>query len=316
MPPFFQGFGYAKALVFGEYAVMHGAPALVAALDRRAFARIRKRPPSPQSAFAQKLSEAVFGKGPPFIELKSEAFWSKNGEKIGIGSSAAAVVALTQAMTRRAQQPFPTYQAILQAIALHRSLQGEAGSGADIIAAAMGGLVLVEHCPYAPAITTIPTSLLPPCCLLSTPVSAPTTDYLQAVERVQHTPDYQCIIENMTDICQALAQYLKTAAASLAQRCDATFIELLRASLPLLTALSSVIHKPILTRTFHELNPIAQACDVLLKTSGAGGGDILMVMADDNEKLTRFLKRIPNQSGLTPIPVQIPPSRSASLICA
>jgi len=315
MPPFFQGFGYAKALVFGEYAVMHGAPALVAALNCRAFARLRKKPPSPQSPFAQKLSQAVFGKGPPFAELRSEAFWGKNGEKIGIGSSAAAVVALTQAMARHAQHPFPTYQAILQAIALHRSLQGEAGSGADIIAAAMGGLVLVEHCPHAPAITTLPASLLPPCCLLSTPVSAPTADYLQAVAHVQHTPDYQCIIENMTDICQALAQYLRAAAASPTQRRDETFIELLRATIPLLTALSSVIHKPVLTRSFHELNPIAQACGVLLKTSGAGGGDILMAMADDDEKLTRFLQRIPSQSGIAPLPVHIPPSRASSLTC-
>ena len=83
------------------------------------------------------------------IELSTAAFHeiSKEGHrvKLGLGSSAAIVVALTGALLRLAGgAPLPRQELIAICCEAHRRLQGGAGSGIDVATAVTGGVVAIE----------------------------------------------------------------------------------------------------------------------------------------------------------------------------
>ncbi|MEZ5566726.1 MAG: hypothetical protein R3F24_14985 [Gammaproteobacteria bacterium] len=83
------------------------------------------------------------------IELKSEAFHQTTADgqrvKLGLGSSAAIVVALTGVLLRFVGgPPLPRQDLIDICCQVHRRLQGGAGSGIDIATSLTGGAVAIE----------------------------------------------------------------------------------------------------------------------------------------------------------------------------
>src|SRR5690606_2402488 len=148
-----------KAVVLGEYAVLEGAPALVLAVDRYCTASIRSVPgetSSIETRFPDPMrSAAPIGRdtGVALVDLVrrvlggERAAWRASldssdfyvaGSKLGLGSSAAALVAFAGAWAARAGLPRPT---LAQAIELHRRFQPGAGSGLDVAASLTGGVI-------------------------------------------------------------------------------------------------------------------------------------------------------------------------------
>src|SRR4051812_23142786 len=75
-----------KLVLSGAYAVLDGAAAIVVAVDRHARAGTRERAPTRSPELL-----AAFGEGPaPICDTSS---MRENGKKLGLGSSAAALVA-------------------------------------------------------------------------------------------------------------------------------------------------------------------------------------------------------------------------------
>ena len=135
-----------KIVLSGEYAVLFGAPAICMAVNHRAVASVSDSPdgdchlatPGFSGEASFDVVDAVYGTTRPAsnIKLDTRAF-SVDGQKIGIGSSAALTVALAAAR----KNSVDVHTAALDA---HRSLQGGAGSGVDVAAAVFGGLVEYE----------------------------------------------------------------------------------------------------------------------------------------------------------------------------
>lgn len=162
-----------KLVVAGEYAVLEGAPALVLAVDRRV--RVEMSPsagshwqvasptlglhaslwcgPQGWEWDAQPPEELRWVAGilhgfapaadlpPQHIALDSAEFFARRHgrqEKLGLGSSAALVVALLGALHRRAGMADPDLETV---VAAHRAIQNGAGSGVGVAAALMGGLL-------------------------------------------------------------------------------------------------------------------------------------------------------------------------------
>jgi phosphomevalonate kinase len=156
-----------KLVVLGEYAVLDGAPALVMAVSRRCRATI-----APASGSACRLRTRAAGEatldfargiksGSALVDVltsrwptPARAFeadldsteFHAAGVKLGLGSSAAALVAFAGAYSaylRADGQPEPdlTPAALIDA---HRAFQGGAGSGLDVAAALTGGVI--EYC--------------------------------------------------------------------------------------------------------------------------------------------------------------------------
>lgn len=158
-----------KVVLWGEYAVLAGAPALVMAVDRRAACEIGAgggagwhiealghpapaesvrvedlgagRPPDAASVrhVAWHVLAALDRNGLPAegrVTLDTRPFQDPAGRgKLGLGSSAALTVAVYAAFARLLGQPC-RYEAALD---VHRRLQGGRGSGIDVAAAWHGG---------------------------------------------------------------------------------------------------------------------------------------------------------------------------------
>lgn len=160
-----------KMMWLGEYAVLAGAPAVVAAVDR--FARVSVTPSSTGEhifesmqfcpwavSLAARVPEAfvaplgaelvaavlseVMGSAPkPALtpsRVQLDTTELRATEKLGLGSSSALAVALTRALLPEAL----ISQVEQVAIRAHRAFQLGRGSGSDVLAAVHGGLLVVS----------------------------------------------------------------------------------------------------------------------------------------------------------------------------
>ncbi len=161
-----------KVVLWGEYAVLTGAPALVAAVDR--FAACNLEPGGHRwlcsvagyRADTPELTrDALVSTEPPPGDSAWRMFWHvlqalpadalpsggqaafdtadfhHHGSKLGLGSSAALCVAVYAATCRLLQRPADHNEAQR----IHRSLQNGAGSGIDVAAAWQGGLLRFQR---------------------------------------------------------------------------------------------------------------------------------------------------------------------------
>ncbi len=171
-----------KAVVWGEYAVLEGAPALVMAVDRYATAGIdtasdhwRLSAAGFESAATLSAAEllsstgtesegitglvraVVSALGDPDLPAAASVHTdtrefhgddrSGRSQKLGIGSSAAVCTATSAAFAEFLDKPFD----VTVPLAAHRLLQGKAGSGLDVAAACHGGVIRFESGQSAPA---------------------------------------------------------------------------------------------------------------------------------------------------------------------
>ena len=306
-----EGFGYAKALIFGEYAVMYGAPCLVVALDRRVVARLYKGKDWIDS-FAENVAECtgVSDLKDVYVEFENKDFFSNDHVKLGIGSSAAAVVAACDAVARLEGSVSGSQTDIKKAIDAHRAFQGGIGSGADVVASALGGVVLVSRCPDKPVIKRVPKEALPPCCLLATRHEAPTASFVNAAVALDQDPDYKQIIQKLTLADESFAELVCSYDPNSERRAYVeSFLEKIRGFEPLLDELQKMIGRTILTPEFIKLRQLADSFEVALKTSGAGGGDIAVAFAKSSDDLQRFIRRAAECGGVVPIQVDVAPER-------
>ena len=155
-----------KLMLAGEYAVLTGAPAIVACVDR--FVSVTCEPVAGNegevvlagfdggrytytigngavrwtpASEATRLVDAVIAETAcefaARLVVDSSAFHD-GGRKLGLGSSAAVAVALATALTAAAHP----VDALPQALAAHSAFQGGVGSGADVRAVAHGGTIV------------------------------------------------------------------------------------------------------------------------------------------------------------------------------
>ena len=135
-----------KLFLIGEYAVLHGGTAVVAAVDRRAVARFvpGAQPATPLIAEAVNVLAAYARERdlrlPDGAPLVDSSALSQDGQKLGLGSSAAALVAAMGALWDVLGQADGTLPLEL-AVKAHRQAQGGRGSGGDVAAALRGGVI-------------------------------------------------------------------------------------------------------------------------------------------------------------------------------
>jgi phosphomevalonate kinase len=125
----------------GAYAVLSGAPALVAAVDRYVLADSAR----PASFDAPEVRAAIGTGAAPWFDASE---LREGGKKLGLGSSAAIVVASLAALELD-REPGLTDEALAarvydRALAAHRAAQG-GGSGVDVAASAHGGVLAARR---------------------------------------------------------------------------------------------------------------------------------------------------------------------------
>ncbi|MCR9161246.1 MAG: hydroxymethylglutaryl-CoA reductase, degradative [Nannocystaceae bacterium] len=294
-----------KAFLIGEYAVLEGAPALVAALDVRAVAHRAGNSKRPVSAVVRCAHQRVKGyleaRGehdidpPPVVETGG---FTMGARKLGLGSSAAvAASVIGYHLTAAGLDPFdPSVRedALSLALAAHAEAQGGGGSGADVAAAVLGGLLHFQD-------RKTRSVAMPQWAHIGfVDAGAPAvTSRFVAQVKAAAAEQPGAYADAIGTLSAAVDQFLTAfrdspnPAKSLAgvRAATQTHNEGLR-------ALAAMSGAPIMTPAIETIIAEAQADGLAAKPSGAGGGDLVVVIADSRADLDRFGERLHREHGM------------------
>lgn len=134
-----------KMVLLGDYAVLEGGRALVAAVDRRAEGVVDPDGPVPSPVVEAVLQAArAAGFSPPArVRIETGGFLAPGGEKLGVGSSAAVAVVTAALATQRQDEV-----AFRIALDGHRRAAGGEGSGIDVASSFHGGYIVTKSQPH------------------------------------------------------------------------------------------------------------------------------------------------------------------------
>lgn len=268
-----------KVMVLGEYAVLDGAPALVAAVDRGVRCRVGPGAgvyAPGDTRFVDAALAAV--QAPPRAYTFEDQHPLDLSSKAGFGGSAAAVCAAVVAGLAAAGRPWAG--AVEQAVAVHRAVQG-GGSGVDVRACWAGGLRRFEGAasrPLAPVRLRVVWS----------GASAATGSRVQC---------YLTLYNRAPFVARS---------AALVDAFEQDPIGALREARALLVEMAAQAGLEYRTPALDRITHLAEALGGAAKPSGAGGGDIAVALLPDPDAESTFEARCRGE-GLLPIPVALSP---------
>lgn len=290
-----------KLLVAGEYAVLDGAPAICMAVNRRARVTIQAGnggahqvaapgflPGAREFSSIEEVADAVpllaavwhryVPKQSPALTLEIDTSEFQRGtEKLGIGSSAAATVALCSAFAALFETSDDVKQA---ALAAHRDLQNGLGSGADVACSTAGGLVEYRMQGTRTRNLQWPQELH--YALLWSGRPASTAKQLDKLAR-----------ESASGQQLVSAELLKKAAQTVADawhgNASGNVLDALRTYAQALRQYDADNALGIYTFGHDDLARHAESTEVVYKPCGAGGGDFGIAIADDRAALQIFV---------------------------
>jgi len=281
-----------KLFLIGEYAVLHGGTAVVAAVDRRAVARFvpGAAPSTPLIAEALNVVAAYAREqnlplpdGAPQVDSSA---LSQDGQKLGLGSSAAAVVAAMGALWDVLGQA-PDALPLSLAVKAHRQAQGGRGSGGDVAAALQGGVIAYARPGQVDQVVrALPVEIPAQLVVFRAGDPAATVQFLHAVERLQ-ARDPAEHAAHVRLIAEAGARFVRAYEAA----DGAGLLASVAAAHEALQALGNAADVPIVTPALQTAAALARGCGGAAKGSGAGGGDVGIGFFPDPESADAFRAR-------------------------
>lgn len=301
-----------KLFLTGEWAVLRGAPALVAAVDRQAVVTLEPADGLTVESLAEGRTDRLdaAGDGPlpggdagavlaavrqrrePARGLRvvvdSRAFLV--GErKLGLGRSAATLVAAAAALAR-GESPAQVQARALEANALFQAGQG---SGADVAAAVHGGLIEVRR---AAGGLTVRSRTLPAGLQLIAGWTGTSAHTPPLLERFAAAPESPALPE------------LAAAAVAAAEACErgdaAALLEAVDRSAALLARLGGELDLPLVTPELAALVRAATRAGAAAKPSGAGGGDCGIALVTSAAQAAA-VRAAWQEAGILPLPITI-----------
>ena len=290
-----------KALLCGEYAVLEGAPAVVAAVDRRVrvswTAEASALPPEVDATL--RLARERLGPLPPSMTLDVRELQA-GGKKLGLGSSAGAAVAAAGAAFDHHGYNLADDGVLDQvfdcALAGHASVAPK-GSGVDVASATFGGFLRFacdEH-GISHARLEKPTGLVVR--LVWTGQPARTSDLVDRVQRFRRgdSHGYRSIMDRLETIAGRFEQAFETGSARKVVKEAAAYASAME-------ALGNAAGAPIVEEKLQRTGELARKFSGSAKPCGAGGGDVAVAFFVDQASADRFETACKN-AGLHPIEV-------------
>jgi phosphomevalonate kinase len=311
-----------KLFLLGEYAVLDGAPALLAAVDRRATVTIAPSdddrwhlitpgldlddltleadgsiPAGVDERTRRQLrvfdavQTVVRCSGALSIAIDSTAF-SAAGYKLGLGSSAAVATALTAALSTAAGSSPSREDIRIFATDAHRSAQRGAGSGGDVASSSYGGLV--GYVRDTPPISLVWPEELEIMAVVTGTGSSTTNLVGKVADYAARDPArYHADIARLA----ALAHQAQDALCSADD-----FLRLASDYFDQLVELDAHAGAGIVSEHHQRLHSLAAGLDGVFKTSGAGGGDVGLVFARRGASAARLAAAFAG-AGAKPVPL-------------
>jgi len=286
-----------KVFLCGEYAVLDGAPAVLAAVSAYGTvaldARVGALSPFVEAALQHAAAWlAELGKAvPPGIPaINTDAFRAEDGKKLGLGSSAVATVGALAAVIDAAGLDLtaPAVRARLTGLAIdaHRQAQGGTGSGADIATCVHGGFIRYVKGDAAAQVT----ALQPPAGLVLALVwsgtSASTSSMVGQVRRAG------AALGELAALAHAFAD-------AFARGDPASVIAAAGRYGRALQTLGDQAGVPVVTPAFARYMALAERHGGAAKPSGAGGGDLAVAFLP-SAAAAEALAREASAEGLVP----------------
>ena len=298
-----------KLVISGEYAVLAGAPALVAALDRRVTCTLALRDAGDwrfvstgfenertltRTAVFEAPVDSVPGvvrrviareRAPEHIEVRIDSTpCHLDGAKLGVGSSAALVAAVAAAFSVIGGDA-PLLATLVD---IHKGFQG-GGSGLDVAAAVTGGVIRFQEQRIVPA-------RLPDIhkTFIFVGTSTRTADLVarfDAWRGASNPPGLARLIEAAVEVADCTV----TAEA---------FLEALSEYTDVLERMDRVARIGIFGPGHQTARAIAARCGVVYKPCGAGGGDTGVGFAAERDAVIRLAKEA-GDAGLTVVPMEV-----------
>ena len=320
-----------KLFLLGEYAVLDGCPAVVAAIDRYVEVRLQLTGPQRSVVIEAPQLEAVvtFAPADPPVhhplrfalaayrgalarlpEIAGQGMQIQVASQLttavdassGLGSSAAVVVATAAALYAAADRDLtdPSIRADLLSTGLeaHRLAQGGSGSGGDVAASVYGGIVRFESYSGRPVDVQplhYPQSLILLAGWTGEPASTPN---LIAAYRaaVQHAPALRA---GFIDASRAAVTHFLDALAQGAGCADA-----LNENGSALERFDDELSLGVMTPRLRELVRIARTAGAGAKPSGAGGGDCGIALTQ-SPGAAEHIRAAWTHAGITPLHLRI-----------
>jgi phosphomevalonate kinase len=321
-----------KLVVCGEYAVLHGAPAIAVAVDTRARATVRQvagecrlsipesgswifswhrgvprwreLPPHGQGRILEAVGAALAAHAAPVsavldirLDTRDFSISRANGsqDKLGLGSSAAITVALTAALLAQAGRPVSDRAALFElCVDAHRRFQGGSGSGIDVAASVHGGVVTLTGTPAGARMRPLawPTGLH--WLAVWSGNGASTTAMLARFNGFRDSDPGR--FARHAEVLHGLA----AAAVGAWERSDvAAILRSLADYDDALRALDSGAGIGIYTPAHQRLAEVAGSAGAVYKISGAGGGDFGIAFADSAEVIARASAALADEGVMT-----------------
>ncbi|HEY0711709.1 MAG TPA: hypothetical protein VGF45_03490 [Polyangia bacterium] len=304
-----------KLFLAGEYAVLGGAPAVLAAAGRTARgAFIPGLPPAtPIIATAFSAAQAALAaRGlalPPGAARVDTTTFAHAGTKLGLGSSAAATVVAVAAAFAHAGLDVAAERDLVRATAdaAHRAAQAGVGSGADVATSVFGGFLRFERAADDGGNARV-TPVQPPADLnvvtFWTRSAARTTGFIAGVERFRRE-NPQAHAERLADLRAAAVAFDHAFAIGARQIVDAA-----ATAHAALVALGVDAALPIVVPPVADAAALARTLGGAAKPSGAGGGDMGVAFFSEKDAASAFVARCPAEVLVLDIPLGVAGVRS------
>ncbi|MBX3204062.1 MAG: hypothetical protein KF764_03285 [Labilithrix sp.] len=271
-------FAPGKLVLTGAYAVLEGAPAIVAAVSRGAYADSSRSALSATPEVAAALGERTA----PHVDASSMFVGAR---KLGLGASAAILVASVAAHEADAgadlASPSVRERLFVVAKGAHAHAQG-GGSGVDVATSVHGGVI--QYVMGQPVKrVALPEGLHVNVFACGT--SARTSELRAEVDRLAHTNAgaHRACMDDLVAIANDSARAIEAGGAT-------AFVEGLRRTARALARLGEAAGVGIVPAGFDALEALAASEDASLSVSGAGGGDVAVYVGPSAPSRT-FLER-------------------------
>ncbi len=264
-----------KIVVSGAYSVLWGAPSIVAAVTRGAIADGARE----ATHVADEVRAAIdlgFIERACAVDVGALRAPTPDGgsRKLGLGSSAAIVVATLAALTAREDEPLDELRPRVFDLAMraHKHVQ-PGGSGIDVAASTLGGVLLCTLDPSTHALDARPTELPVAIRVVASQHPASTKDMVARVRAYAAASPaaFGRILERAAGAARDASTALDAPA----------FLAALRAQDDALRALARESGAPIFTPEFDALARIAERNGAFFGPSGAGGGDVGILVSPE-----------------------------------
>ena len=256
-----------KLVLSGAYSVLEGAPAVVSAVDRYVYADSEK----PAERLTPEVQAALGGVPAPYFD---PAELRALGRKLGLGSSAAILVASLACITPAVGGPEPDLalrRAIFQrALHAHRVAQG-GGSGIDVAASTWGGTLIAVRRAEELQIEEV---RLPTGVVVETWSSGHEASTPELIGRVRRLRSEQP--QSYAVLMDPLREHAERTAGALRRGDAAEWLAGLNAQRVGLDRLGKAAGAPIITAAVSRLAEAVAGETGAVLPSGAGGGDVVL----------------------------------------